>query len=167
MDAESFCRFTCDDRFILPQRDDLIDLFRGYNLRDYNENVRRFFLFGIPLIAGMTIQSLLYNLYLTRLGPQEDFIGQIVGLCSTSREVSSPFPSATLVIASAVERFLVASGAVFATTQVGLITLSNPTTLLLLSFLAGSSGAFCGSITSRTSARTPDRNVVRRPSRSG
>ena len=141
MDAESFCRFTCDDRFILPQRDDLIDLFRGYNLRDYNENVRRFFLFGIPLIAGMTIQSLLYNLYLTRLGFQEDFIGQIVGLAPIASGLFA-FPVGYLSDRLGRRPFLIASGAVFATTQVGLVTLSNPTTLLLLSFLAGSSGAF-------------------------
>ncbi len=56
------------------------ELFRGFNLREYNENVRRFFPFGIPLFAGMMIQSLLCNLYLTRLDFQEDFIGQMAGL---------------------------------------------------------------------------------------
>ena len=61
------------------------DLLRGYNLGEYNPNVRRFFLFGVPLFAGMTIQSLLYNLYLTRLGFQEDFIGQMAGLAPISK----------------------------------------------------------------------------------
>jgi MFS family permease len=119
----------------------LTDLLRGYNLKEYNENVRRFFLFGIPLFAGMVIQSLLYNLYLTRLGCQEDFIGQIAGL--------HPFASGVFAIpvgyiSDRVGRkpFLIATAIVLAVTQIGLCTVTDRTTLLILSFLAGTSGAF-------------------------
>ncbi len=119
----------------------MTDLFRGYNLRDYNENVRRFFLFGIPLVAGMTVQSLLYNLYLTRLGFQEDFIGLIVGVAPIACGLFA-FPIGYLSDRIGRRPFLIATATVLATTQVGLVTLSNPTILLVLSFLAGTSTAF-------------------------
>jgi len=117
------------------------DLFRGYNLRDYNKNVRCFFMFGVPLIAGMMIQALLYNLYLTRLGFQEDFIGQLVGLGPIA---SGLFAIPTGYISDRIGRrpFLLATAGVLFTTQVGLATLSDPRILLILSFLAGTSGAF-------------------------
>ena len=119
----------------------LTDLFRGYNLKDYNRNVRRFFLFGVPLIAGMMIQGLLYNLYLTRLDFQEDFIGQIVGLAPIA---SGLFAFPTGFISDRIGRrpFLIATGSVLAATQIGLATLTDPTVLLILSFAAGTSGAF-------------------------
>jgi MFS family permease len=119
----------------------LTDLFRGYDLRDYNKNVRRFFLFGIPLMAGMMIQSLLYNLYLTRLGFQEDFIGQIVGLGPIASGLFA-FPVGFMSDRIGRRPFLIASAAVLAATQVGLVTFSNPSILLALSFLSGTSGAF-------------------------
>ncbi|SVC29977.1 uncharacterized protein METZ01_LOCUS282831, partial [marine metagenome] len=117
------------------------DLLRGYNLREYNPNVRRFFLFGVPLFAGMTIQSLLYNLYLTRLGFQEDFIGQMAGLAPIA---SGLLAIPTGIISDRVGRkpFLLASAAVMAVTQVGLCTVTDRTLLLALSFIAGTSGAF-------------------------
>lgn len=117
------------------------DLFRGYSLRDYNKNVRRFFLFGVPLIAGMMIQALLYNLYLTRLGFQEDFIGQLVGLAPIA---SGLFAIPTGYVSDRIGRrpFLLATAGVLFTTHIGLATLSNPALLLALSFLAGTSGAF-------------------------
>ena len=117
------------------------ELFRGYNLGEYNENVRRFFLFGIPLFAGMMIQSLLYNLYLTRLGFQEDFIGQMAGLAPLA---SGLLAVPTGIISDRIGRkpFLLASAAVMAVTQVGLCTVTDRTMLLGLSFLAGTSGAF-------------------------
>lgn len=117
------------------------ELLRGYNLGDYNRNVRLFFLFGVPLIAGMMIQALLYNLYLTRLGFQEDFIGQLVGLAPIA---SGLFAIPTGYISDRIGRrpFLLATAGVLFTTQVGLATLSNPAVLLALSFLAGTSGAF-------------------------
>ena len=119
----------------------MTDLFRGYDLRDYNKNVRRFFLFGIPLMAGMMIQSLLYNLYLTRLGFQEDFIGQIVGLGPIASGLFA-FPVGFMSDRIGRRPFLIASAAVLAATQVGLVTFSNPSILLALSFLSGTSGAF-------------------------
>jgi len=119
----------------------LSELFRGYNLGEYNENVRRFFLFGIPLFAGMMIQSLLYNLYLTRLGFQEDFIGQMAGLAPLA---SGLLAVPTGIISDRIGRkpFLLASAAVMAVTQVGLCTVTDRTMLLGLSFVAGTSGAF-------------------------
>ena len=119
----------------------MTDLLRGYNLHDYNKNVRRFFLFGVPLIAGMMIQSLLYNLYLTRLGFQEDFIGQLVGLAPIA---SGLFAIPTGYVSDRIGRrpFLMATAGVLFTTQIGLATLSDPTALLILSFIAGTSGAF-------------------------
>lgn len=119
----------------------MTDLLRGYNLKEYNENVRRFFLFGIPLFAGMMIQSLLYNLYLTRLGYQEDFIGQIAGLYPFA---SGVFAIPVGYISDRVGRkpFLIATAITLAVTQIGLCTVTDRTTLLILSFLAGTSGAF-------------------------
>ena len=86
-------------------------MLRGYNLREYNANVRRFFLFGVPLFAGMTIQSLLYNLYLTRLGFQEDFIGLMAGLAPIA---SGLLAIPTGIISDRIGRkpFLLASAAV-------------------------------------------------------
>jgi MFS family permease len=119
----------------------LSELFRGFNLSEYNGNVRRFFLFGIPLFAGMMIQSLLYNLYLTRLGFQEDFIGQMAGLAPLA---SGLFAVPTGIISDRIGRkpFLLASAAVMAVAQVALCTVTDRTLLLGLSFVAGTSGAF-------------------------
>jgi MFS family permease len=118
----------------------LTDLFRGYNLKDYNKNVRRFFLFGVPLIAGMMIQSLLYNLYLTRLGFQEDFIGQLAGLAPIASGLLA-FPTGFLSDRYGRRPFLLGTAGVMATTQICLVTLSDPLALLIMSFLAGISGA--------------------------
>ena len=117
------------------------NLFHGYNLRDYNDNVRRFFLFGIPLFSGMMIQSLLYNLYLTRLGFQEDFIGQMAGLAPLA---SGLLAVPTGIISDRVGRkpFLLATAVIMAVTQVGLCTVTDRAMLLVLSFVAGTSGAF-------------------------
>lgn len=114
---------------------------RGYSLGEYNENVRRFFLFGVPLFAGMMIQSLLYNLYLTRLGFQEDFIGQMAGLAPLA---SGLFAVPTGIISDRIGRkpFLIATAVVMAVSQVGLCTVTDRTTLLVLAFVAGTSGAF-------------------------
>jgi len=119
----------------------LNNLFHGYNLRDYNDNVRRFFLFGIPLFSGMMIQSLLYNLYLTRLGFQEDFIGQMAGLAPLA---SGLLAVPTGIISDRVGRkpFLLATAVIMAVTQVGLCTVTDRAMLLVLSFVAGTSGAF-------------------------
>ena len=119
----------------------LTDLLRGYNLKEYNENVHRFFLFGIPLFAGMMIQSLLYNLYLTRLGFQEDFIGQMAGLAPLA---SGLLAVPTGIISDRVGRkpFLLATAVIMAVTQVGLCTVTDRAMLLVLSFVAGTSGAF-------------------------
>ena len=119
----------------------LKDLLRGYSLGEYNENVRRFFLFGVPLFAGMMIQSLLYNLYLTRLGFQEDFIGQMAGLAPLA---SGLFAVPTGIISDRIGRkpFLIATAVVMAVSQVGLCTVTDRTTLLVLAFVAGTSGAF-------------------------
>ena len=48
--------------------------------RTYSPNVRRFYLFAIPIFSGLALFGLLYNLYLIRLGYREDFIGQLAGL---------------------------------------------------------------------------------------
>jgi MFS family permease len=119
----------------------LKDLLRGYSLGEYNENVRRFFLFGVPLFAGMMIQSLLYNLYLTRLGFQEDFIGQMAGLAPLA---SGLFAVPTGIISDRIGRkpFLIATAVVMSVSQVGLCTVTDRTTLLVLAFVAGTSGAF-------------------------
>lgn len=119
----------------------MTSLFRGYNLKDYNKNVRRFFTFGIPIIASMMIQSLLYNLYLIRLGFQEDFIGQLVGLAPIASGLLA-FPTGYLSDRIGRRPFLLATALVMATTQIGLVTFTNSVVLLVLSFLAGTSGAF-------------------------
>jgi len=119
----------------------LTGLFRGYSLREYNENVCRFFLFGIPLMAGMTVQSLLYNLYLTRLGFQEDFIGQLVGLAPIACGLFA-FPIGYISDRVGRRPFLIATATVLGSTQLGMVTFSDPMVLLVLSFLAGTSTAF-------------------------
>ena len=58
----------------------LRELLSGFDLRDYNPSVRRFFLYAILFFSGMALFSLLYNLYLLRLSYQEDFIGRMAGL---------------------------------------------------------------------------------------
>lgn len=117
------------------------DLLSGYSLREYNPNVRRFFLFGIPLFSGMTIQTLLFNLYLTRLGFQEDFIGQMAGLAPIA---SGLLAIPTGIISDRIGRrpFLLAAAAVMAVSQAGLCTVTNETYLLALSFMTGTAGTF-------------------------
>ena len=119
----------------------LRDLLRGYNLREYNRNVRLFFLFGIPVIAGMMVQGLLYNLYLTRLGFEEDFIGQIIGLAPIASGLLA-FPTGFISDRIGRRPFLIATSGVLATTQLAMATLYDPLALLILSFAAGTSGAF-------------------------
>ncbi|MEE2754779.1 MAG: MFS transporter, partial [Candidatus Latescibacterota bacterium] len=92
-------------------------------------------------IAGMMIQSLLYNLYLTRLGFQEDFIGQHAGLAPISSGILA-FPTGFLSDRFGRRPFLLGTAGVMATTQICLVTLSDPLALLIMSFLAGTSGAF-------------------------
>ena len=45
----------------------------GFRLREFSDNVKSFFLYGVLINAGMALFSLLFNLYLLRLSFQEDF----------------------------------------------------------------------------------------------
>ena len=53
---------------------------RGFRIREFNRNVRSFFLYGAFINAGMALFSLLYNLYLLRLSYQADFIGLLASM---------------------------------------------------------------------------------------
>ena len=53
----------------------VVSALSGFRLREFNHNVKSFFLYGVLINAGMALFSLLFNLYLLRLSFQEDFIG--------------------------------------------------------------------------------------------
>ena len=117
------------------------NLLKGFDLREYNRNVQRFFLFAIPLFSGMALFSLLYNLYLIRLSYQEDFIGQVAGLF--------PLASGLLAVPVAIvsdrigrKPFLVATALVLSISQLGLCIFTDSNLLLAASFAGGIAAAF-------------------------
>lgn len=114
---------------------------RGFRPRSFNRDVRSFFLFGLSLSAGMTLYSLLYNLYLLRLGYQEDFIGQVAAMAPLATALLA-LPTGMLSDRLGRRPFLIASGLLLALSQLGLCLSTASLALLAFSFLGGVAHAF-------------------------
>ena len=114
---------------------------RGFRPRSFNRNVRCFFLFGGSISAGMTLYSLLYNLYLLRLSYQEDFIGQVASMAPLATALVA-LPTGLLSDRLGRRPFLIASGLLLALSQVGLCLSTAAAALLAYSFLGGVANAF-------------------------
>ena len=109
---------------------------RGYNIRKYHRNVQRFFLFSIPYYSGMGLFFLLYNLYLLRLGYQEDFIGRLAGMMPLACGIVA-IPIGILSDRFDRRPFLIAASLVLGLSQLGLCLTIDPSLLLLFAFLGG------------------------------
>ena len=108
----------------------------GFHLRQFNRNVRLFFLYGISINAGMALFSLLYNLYLLRLGYQEDFIGQVAGMAPLATGLLA-LPVGMLSDRFGRKAFLVGSSLLLTVSQLGLCFAGAPGALLAFSFVGG------------------------------
>jgi len=115
--------------------------FAGFDLREYNPNVQRFYMFAIPAFSGMALFVLLHNLYLIRLGYQEDFIGQLIGLFSLASGLVA-LPAGLLSDKFGRKPFLMAASACLTVSHIGLCFVTHGPTLLVLSFLGGAGGGF-------------------------
>jgi MFS family permease len=113
----------------------------SFHLREFNRNVRLFFLYGISINAGMALFTLLYNLYLLRLSYQEDFIGQVAGMAPLATGLLA-LPIGMLSDRFGRKPFLVASSLLLAVAQLGLCLTTTPVGLLAFSFLGGVATAF-------------------------
>jgi predicted MFS family arabinose efflux permease len=107
-----------------------------FHLREFNRNVRLFFLYGISINAGMALFTLLYNLYLLRLSYQEDFIGQVAGMAPLATGLLA-LPIGMLSDRWGRKPFLLVSSLLLAVSQLGLALATDATTLLIFSFLGG------------------------------
>jgi MFS family permease len=115
--------------------------FAGFDLREYNPNVQRFYLFGIPIFTGMALFMLLYNLYLIRLGFQEDFIGQMIGLFSLASGLVA-IPTGYLSDRLGRKPFLIGASVCMTISHLGLCFVTDRTMLLVFSFIGGAGGGF-------------------------
>jgi MFS family permease len=113
----------------------------GFRLREFSDNVKSFFLYGVLINAGMALFSLLFNLYLLRLSFQEDFIGQVAGMAPLASGILA-LPAGMLSDRFGHKPFLVASGLLLATSQLGLCYVTTPGALLAFSFVGGIGSAF-------------------------
>ena len=113
----------------------------GFRLREFSDNVKSFFLYGVMINAGMALFSLLFNLYLLRLSFQEDFIGQVAGMAPLASGLLA-LPAGMLSDRFGRKPFLVASGLLLATSQLGLCYVTTPGALLAFSFVGGMGSAF-------------------------
>jgi MFS family permease len=113
----------------------------SFHLREFNRNVKLFFLYGISINAGMALFTLLYNLYLLRLSYQENFIGQVAGMAPLATGLLA-LPIGMLSDRFGRKPFLVASSLLLAVSQVGLCLAPTPATILAFSFLGGVATAF-------------------------
>jgi len=119
----------------------LSDVLASYNLRRFNKNIRYFLLHGIPFFAGLGIFSVLFNLYLLRLGFQEDVIGRLAGMLPLASGLLA-FPVGLWSDRIGRKPFLVSGALIQGAAQLGLCFLVDPSLLLALSFLAGFAPAF-------------------------
>jgi MFS family permease len=119
----------------------LRQFFSGYDLRLYGTDVHRFFLFALPLFSGLSLFSLLYNLYLLRLHFNEDFIGQLVGIMPLATGLCA-IPTGLLSDRFGRKPFLIAASLLMGTGQLGLCLARDPAWLLAFSFISGIAAAF-------------------------
>jgi len=114
----------------------LFSALQHFHLREFNRNVRLFFLYGIAINAGMALFTLLYNLYLLRLSYQEDFIGQVAGMAPLATGLLA-LPIGMLSDRWGRKPFLLVSSLLLAVSQLGLCIATNATLLLSFSFVGG------------------------------
>ena len=113
----------------------------SFRPREFNRNVQRFFAYGISINASLALFSLLYNLYLLRLGYREDFIGQVASMAPLATGLLA-LPTGVLSDRLGRKPFLVASGLLLAASQFGLCLAETPAALLAFSFVGGVATAF-------------------------
>lgn len=118
----------------------LRSVFYRVDLRRFSRNAQLFFAFSILYSSGMALFSLLYNLYLLRLGYREDFIGLLAGM--------TPLTSGLCAIPIGMgsdrwgrKPFMMAASLLLALSQVGLCLITRSTPLLVLGLLSGISPA--------------------------
>ncbi len=119
----------------------IVNSLRGFRIREFNRNVRSFFLYGAFINAGMALFSLLYNLYLLRLSYQADFIGLVASMAPLATGLVA-LPTGVLSDRLGRKPFLVASGVLLAASQLGLCFATSTATLLASSFVGGVASAF-------------------------
>lgn len=113
----------------------------GFRLREFNQNVQSFFHYGVAINAGMALFSLLFNLYLLRLGYQEDFIGQVASMAPLACGLLA-MPTGMLSDRFGRKPFMISSGLLLAVSQLGLCLSQSPVALLAFSFAGGVGSAF-------------------------
>src|SRR5436309_12751626 len=111
-------------------------LFALVDLRPYERNARLFFAFGIPYFAGMGLFTLLYNLYLVRLGYQEDFIGLLAGMTPLSSGLCA-IPIGIWSDRLGRKPFLMAAAILLALAQAGMCLTTDRRLLLACGFVGG------------------------------
>jgi MFS family permease len=116
-----------------------------FHLREFNRNVRLFFLYGISINAGMALLTLLYNLYLLRLSYQEDFIGQVAGMAPLATGLLA-LPIGMLSDRWGRKPFLLVSSLLLAVSQLGLALATDATTLLIFSFHSRVANSTCSMV---------------------
>ncbi|MBT3345973.1 MAG: MFS transporter [Gemmatimonadetes bacterium] len=117
------------------------DVLAGFDLREYNSSVQRFFLFAIPIFSSLALYSLLYNLYLVRLSYQEDFIGHLAGLFPLASGLVA-IPAGILSDRFGRKPLLILASVILGISQLGLCWVTVDAYLLAFSFLGGIGGAF-------------------------
>jgi MFS family permease len=110
------------------------------DLRQFEPNARLFFAFGVPYFSGMGLFTLLYNLYLVRLGYHEDFIGLLASMTPLSSGLAA-VPVGVWSDRLGRKPFLMGAAVVLALAQTGLCLTTNRSLLLLFGFLGGFSPA--------------------------
>ena len=113
---------------------DLVDI------RNFDRNAKLYFVFGIPYFSGMALFTLLYNLYLLRLGYREDFIGLLAGMTPLAAGVSA-FLIGSLSDRFGRKPFLIGSAISMTLSQAGLCFTTDRTPLIFFGFLGGLSTA--------------------------
>ncbi len=114
----------------------ILSALSNFHPREFNRNVRLFFLYGISINGGMALFTLLYNLYLLRLSYEADFIGQVAGMAPLASALLA-LPIGMLSDRFGRKPFLVASCLLMVVSQVGLCLATASAWLLAFSFLGG------------------------------
>lgn len=119
----------------------LEEIFKGLRIRNYHRNVKCFFLFAICYYSGLSLFSLLYNLYLLRLGYREDFIGRLAGMTPLASGLVA-IPTGILSDRIGRKPFLIASAFLLGVSQLGLCLALRPVLMFSFAFLGGISLSF-------------------------